>query len=212
MTSAVVAKPSKPSMFAARPVVRRGTVPTVAGAVRRGSQAVSREGNHGKLRLFLDTADREQWKSWMPTGIFYGVTTNPTLLERAGEQCTLANLKGLAQEGFDLGCEEVQLQTWGGTADSFTEIGEKLAGLDRRVVVKIPISREGIVAADRLIGMGARVTMTGLYKPHQALSAAGVGADYAAPYLGRMTDQGQDGQADVIKMQRVSREGLGCRV
>ena len=55
------------------------------------------------LRLFLDTADPEAWERWLPSGLFHGVTTNPTLLQRAGQPCDLPRLQGLSARALVLG-------------------------------------------------------------------------------------------------------------
>ena len=54
------------------------------------------------LRLFLDSADPADWRQWLPTGLFHGVTTNPTLLKRAGQPCDLASLRALSHEALAL--------------------------------------------------------------------------------------------------------------
>ena len=154
------------------------------------------------LRLYLDSADTETWRTWMPTGLFYGVTSNPLLLERAQVKCDLLTLKKLAQEAFDLGAKEVQLQTWGDTVEDLVSIGKHLAAIDPRVVVKAPITRLGTTTASELIASGVRVTLTAVYSVHQVLIAAALGADYVAPYLGRINDAGWNGRETVAKMQQ----------
>ncbi|MGR3273503.1 transaldolase family protein [Acaryochloris marina NIES-2412] len=154
------------------------------------------------MYLFLDTADIKAWDFWLSKGLFYGVTTNPTLLERAHIPCTLDQLKKLAIEAFQRGAQEIHLQTWGTEVEDLVRRGCAIAAIDSRVVVKVPITLAGTEAAAQLIQQGIRVTLTGVYAVHQALIAAALKADYAAPYLGRMTDLGQDGRQDIISMQR----------
>ncbi|MBW4522668.1 MAG: transaldolase [Scytolyngbya sp. HA4215-MV1] len=154
------------------------------------------------MRLFLDTADTAQWQTWLPIGMFYGVTTNPLLLERAQVACTVEQLKELAKQAFELGASEIQLQTWGATVEALVQTGQILAAIDPRVVVKVPITQRGTTAAAQLIAQGLRITLTGVYAPHQVLIAAALGAEYAAPYLGRINDLGRDGRADLITMQQ----------
>lgn len=154
------------------------------------------------LRLYLDTADVSQWEQWMPTGMFYGVTSNPLLLERVSVTCSVESLSELATHAFALGAHEVQMQTWGDTVDALVKTGEAIAAVDHRVVVKVPITQMGTEAASRLVKNGARVTLTAAYTRHQALIAAAIGAEYVAPYLGRINDQGQNGRDELIAMQR----------
>jgi transaldolase len=160
------------------------------------------------LRWYLDTADTTAWAEWLPSGLFYGVTTNPTLLQRANQPCSIEHLSQLAQRAFELGAGEIQVQAWGETAEALYRCGSQLATQDRRVVVKLPITRAGCAAGRQLIQAGKRVTMTAVYRAPQALIAAALGAECAAPYLGRISDGGRDGRAEIIAMQR-SLDGVG---
>jgi transaldolase len=154
------------------------------------------------LRLMLDSADERQWEEWLPLGLFYGVTTNPLLLENAQVPCEIKALTTLAKNVLGYGVQEVQLQAWGGTVDRYVQMGHRLSDIDPRVVVKIPITKVGTAAAMKLIGAGVRVTLTGVYTAPQVLIAAAIGAEYAAPYLGRIHDAGRNGCEDITTMQR----------
>src|SRR5919199_5828369 len=117
------------------------------------------EPNTQRIRLFLDTADTTEWQNWLPTGLFYGVTTNPLLLERAQVTCSVEQLKDLAKQAFNLGAKEVQLQTWGTSVDALEKTGQLLAAIDDRIVVKVPITQVGTQAASQLIAQGIRITL-----------------------------------------------------
>ena len=65
------------------------------------------------LHLLLDSADVNAWDAWLPTGLFAGVTTNPTLLKRAAQPCRLEHLQGLADLALAHGVQELHLQAWG---------------------------------------------------------------------------------------------------
>jgi len=161
------------------------------------------------LQLLLDTAEERAWRQWLPTGLFRGVTTNPTLLQRAGRPCTLEALEALARKAFSLGAEELHLQTWGTDVEAATERGLALAAIDpARVLVKVPLTLEGAETARRLIEAGIQITFTACYEVHQVLIAAALGARYVAPYLGRICDSGRDGHAELIAMQQCL-DGLG---
>jgi transaldolase len=86
-----------------------------------------------------------------------------------------------------------------------TTIGRQLAAVDDRVAVKVPITREGSLCARRLIAEGVCVTLTGVYAAYQTLTAIALGADYAAPYLGRMNEAGRDGCAEILTMHHMAR-------
>lgn len=161
-----------------------------------------------KLRLYIDSTDRSVWEHFLPTGLFYGVTTNPKLLHQAGISCTVPNLAGLAQAAFELGAQEIHLQVWGGeTADpacvGMLAVGRELAAIEPRVSVKVPITQDGILAARQLIEEGAKVTLTAVHAAVQMLPVIALGAAYAAPYMGRMSDAGLDGPGEVVAMQQM---------
>lgn len=154
------------------------------------------------LRLMLDSAEVRQWEEWFAVGLLYGVTTNPLLLQRAQVPCQVPVLKALAVQALQMGAQEVQLQAWGNTVERYLQTGQALGEIDPRVVVKVPATRIGTTAAVRLLRQGIRVTLTGVYGIPQVIVAAAIGADYAAPYLGRIHDLGRNGCEDLIAMQR----------
>jgi transaldolase len=162
------------------------------------------------LRLLLDSADPAAWAEWLPSGLFHGVTTNPTLLLRAARPCRFEELERLTREALDWGMKEIHLQAWGGDADHLAACGAALGALaPGRVLVKLPITRGGAEAARRLIDSGVPVTFTACYAVPQVLVAAALGARYIAPYLGRIGDLGRDGHADLIAMQQAL-DGVGA--
>lgn len=163
------------------------------------------------LRLFIDSAAPADWRAWLPSGLLFGITTNPTLLKRVGLRCERASLQRLTETALGLGAQELHLQAWGGDAAALYDCGSSLAALaPSQVVVKLPITREGCAAAARLIAAGHRITFTACYDASQMLIASALGADYAAPYLGRIGDAGRDGHAEVVQMQRTL-DGLSSR-
>ncbi|NDJ75173.1 MAG: transaldolase [Chloroflexi bacterium] len=159
------------------------------------------------LDIYLDSADPAAWEHWLPTGLFVGLTTNPLLLQRANIPCTVSSLKELARRGFDLGAQRIHMQVWGGSADEMCGVGQQLAAfaaaIDGNIVVKVPLTREGAICARRLIQKKVPVTLTAVYAVHQVITALALGANFAAPYLGRMTEAGQDGRADVLAMHNL---------
>ena len=104
--------------------------------------------------------------------------------------------------------DEFMCQSWGATAEELYNCGMALSRPSRdRIVVKVPVTQTGVEAASLLIQAGCRVCLTACYNHKQALIAAGVGAEYLAPYLGRMSDGGKDGPGECQKMQEIV-EGL----
>ena len=175
--------------------------------VVNGSMGLRRPGSQPDLflpmalRLLLDSADPAAWAEWLPSGLFRGVTTNPTLLRRAGQPCTLEHLALLTARAMEYEVQELHLQAWG---SDLLACGRALFALaPGRIWVKLPITRAGAAAARSLIAEGCPVTFTACYEPAQVLLAAALGADYIAPYLGRITDLGRDGHAALNRMQRI---------
>lgn len=163
-------------------------------------------------RFFLDTANVEEYKRLLPLGLFHGVTTNPTILQRANVPCTVDAIHEIAKVSFLLGAEEFMAQTWGGTVDDLYHTGMELRDLDPDcMIIKVPITAAGVEAAARLKRArgGTRICMTACYSSSQALIAGAAGAEYLAPYLGRMSDTGKDGLGECARMQQIV-EGLGC--
>jgi transaldolase len=155
------------------------------------------------LRLFLDTADREAWARWLPTGLFHGVTTNPTILERAGLRCTIPVLTEVVHQLLEYPIVEVQAQCWGTESARLVETGRALAAIDPRVVVKVPVTLEGVRAVSTLHSFGIRTTLTAVYAAHQVLTAAAAGSDYVAPYYGRIGDSGRAALSVLKTMQEI---------
>ena len=154
------------------------------------------------LRIYIDSADIKAIAEALATGYVYGVTTNPTLLHRAGVRAD--RVPELVRLAVDHGARELHLQVYSANAPSIVREGNMLAQLDpERVVVKVPATAEGYAAAARLARQGLRVTMTAVYTVRQAVLAASVGARYIAVYLGRMRDAGMDALSVVAHMQRM---------
>jgi transaldolase len=154
-----------------------------------------------RLHLYADSADVEQVDRLLRFRLVRGVTTNPTILLRAGRK--LSELPGLYERWAQLGAEEIFFQVWGSTRDELIARGQEIASFGRSVVVKVPATPNGFEAAGILIRQDIPILMTAVYGVPQALAAASIGARYIAPYLGRLEDSGQDGLAMIEDMHRV---------
>jgi TalC/MipB family fructose-6-phosphate aldolase len=153
------------------------------------------------VKLYVDTADRAAAESLLATGLFYGLTTNPTILQRAA--MGVGDLREIYRWAIDAGAQEVFFQAWGEDATTLIERGQQLRGLGREVVVKFVATRAGSTACAALASRGVPTLLTAIYDPGQAIVAAAAGATYIAPYLGRMNDAGRDGIAEVVAMHEV---------
>lgn len=165
------------------------------------------------FHLYIDSADLDELTQCLPHPVIHGVTTNPTILKRAG--VTRAALPGLFEKLFKLGVKQVQAQVHAATADAMLEDARTLlAGFDPgQVVIKIPVTRDGLRAGADLISRGVPVTFTAVYALEQAHFSAQLGATYAAPYFGKMDDVGFDGLGMITKMQGIiERSGADTRL
>lgn len=153
------------------------------------------------FHLYLDSADLAELQTCLPHPVVHGVTTNPTLLQRAG--IGRAAVPGLLRRCIELGARQVQAQVYSSDVAGMLADAEALLSHFElgRLVVKIPATRQGLDAGARLIAQGVPVTWTAVYAPEQAHFAAQLGAAYAAPYLGRLEDAGVDGLAMIARMQ-----------
>jgi transaldolase len=158
------------------------------------------------VKLYLDTAERAAAEPLLATGLFAGLTTNPTILRRAG--LTGAAIPEIHRWATAAGAREVFFQAWG---DDLVAKGRELRELGDDVVVKLVASLPGAAACARLSADGIPTLLTAVYAPGQALVAAAAGATYIAPYLGRMTDAGRAGADDVLAMQEVL-AGTGTKI
>lgn len=151
------------------------------------------------LRFYADSANVEEVSALLSDRLVSGVTTNPTILERADR--SVRDIPELYARWDSEGAREIFFQAWGTSATSMIENAERLALLGPRVVVKVPATRDGFAAAAALVGEGATVLVTAVYARAQALAAATIGVRYIAPYLGRLNDSGRDGVSEIAAMQ-----------
>ena len=140
------------------------------------------------MKLFLDTANIDEIREAHSWGIIDGVTTNPSLIAREGGDfvSVIAEICGIV-EG------PVSAETVSPDAEGMIREGRLLAQVSEHVVVKIPLTREGLKATKVLSSEGIDTNVTLCFSANQALLAAKAGASYISPFLGRLDDVGQDG-------------------
>ncbi|HCJ10223.1 MAG TPA: fructose-6-phosphate aldolase [Clostridiales bacterium] len=145
------------------------------------------------MRLFLDTANIEEIREAVSWGVISGVTTNPTLVSREqGRSFTEIVREITALVPGPVSVEAVSLE-----GPSIVEEARRLAAMAQNVVVKIPMTPEGLKAVKVLAGEGVRTNVTLVFSANQALLAALAGATYVSPFVGRLDDIGHDGMAVV---------------
>ncbi|MDO5727461.1 MAG: transaldolase family protein [Bowdeniella nasicola] len=140
--------------------------------------------------LMLDTANIEKTKQLARTGLFKGVTTNPTILARSGLDQDA--IPGLYEEFAKLPFEKIFFQAIGYTVDEMLESGLEIAALGRNVTVKVPASRLGYEVVTELHRRDISTLLTAAYHPTQAMAAKELGCWGIAPYAGRLEDLGHD--------------------
>jgi len=140
------------------------------------------------MRLFLDTADIGEIREINSWGVLSGVTTNPTLVAKTGEDADAVWREILAEVDGDVSLETTQL-----TADTMYEEGKRLSEMGSNAVVKVPMTPDGLKAGRRLVEDGTRINVTLVFSPAQAILAAEIGAYCVSPFLGRVDDVASDG-------------------
>ena len=140
------------------------------------------------MKFFIDTANLDEIRKAKEYGLVDGVTTNPTLFSREGE-----NWIKLAENI----CKEVDgpvsLEVVGLTAEEMVREARELVKIGPNVVVKIPLILEGLKAVRELSAQDIETNVTLCFSPNQALLAAKAGATYISPFVGRLDDLAQDG-------------------
>ena len=140
------------------------------------------------MQFFLDTGNVDEIRQALEWGILDGVTTNPTLIAKTGRP-----FLEVAKEILHLVDGPVSLETVSRDAKGMVEEGRKLAELGDNVVVKIPMTPEGIIAVQELESEGIPTNVTLVFSPTQALIAAKAGATFVSPFVGRLDDVSSDG-------------------
>ena len=140
------------------------------------------------MKFFIDTANIDEINQGLAIGMVDGVTTNPTLIAREKKPFAWV-VKGIlkAVEG------PVSLEVIGTSAKEMVAEGRKLAKMGANVVIKVPMTTEGLKATRLFSAEGIRVNQTLIFSPVQALMAAKAGAAYVSPFVGRLDDIAHDG-------------------
>ena len=145
------------------------------------------------MKIFLDTGNLEELKTAAQWGIVDGVTTNPSLIAKEGKKIEDQIAAICEIIDGDISAEVVSTKA----PDMIVE-GRKLAKIHKNVVVKVPLTRDGIIACSTLSKEGIRLNVTLCFSAGQALLAAKAGAYIISPFVGRIDDIGGNG-LDLIK-------------
>ena len=150
------------------------------------------------MHLFLDTTDTAVLKDLASTGLVDGVTTNPTLIAKSGRNMleVIAEICGVIDG--PVSAEVAAMDVAGMLAE-----GRKLAGIASNIVVKVPLTREGLTATRTFTAEGIQTNVTLCFSAAQALLAAKAGATYISPFIGRLDDHGANGMDLITEIRAI---------
>jgi len=150
------------------------------------------------MEFFLDTADVDSIRELSETGLIDGVTTNPSLVAKSGKDF-FTILKDISKiVSGPISAEVTALESDGMVAE-----GKKLAKIAKNIVIKLPLTQEGLKACTKLTKKKIKTNVTLCFSPAQALIAAKSGATYISPFVGRLDDIGENGMELIQKIKDI---------
>lgn len=140
------------------------------------------------MKLFIDTANVAHIREVNEWGVICGVTTNPSLIAKEGR-----DFKEVVKEITDIVDGPISAEVIDTQADGMVKEALELVKIHKNIVIKIPMTAEGLKATKQLTARGIKTNVTLVFSAVQALLAARAGATYVSPFLGRLDDIGMDG-------------------
>ncbi|MHA1539316.1 MAG: fructose-6-phosphate aldolase [Alphaproteobacteria bacterium] len=150
------------------------------------------------MKFFLDTAEVEEIKKYADTGLVDGVTTNPSLIVKSGRK-----IAEVIAEICEIIPGDVSAEAIATDAVGMVKEGKFLAGIASNVVVKLPLTEDGLKACYQLSQEGIKTNITLCFSAMQALLAAKAGATYISPFVGRIDDIGADGMQLIADIREI---------
>jgi len=150
------------------------------------------------MKIFLDTANLESIRKFNDMGLLDGITTNPSLMSKEG-----GNPKDVMAEITKIIKGDVSLEVVSTEYSGMIEEGKRLRQYGKNVVVKVPMTPDGLKACKHLTSEGIPVNVTLIFSPNQALLAAKSGAKYVSPFIGRLDDIGKDGMNLIRDIKKI---------
>ena len=145
------------------------------------------------MKFFIDTANLDQIREAQDLGVLDGVTTNPSLMAKEGISGTDRVMKHYVDICEIVGDGDVSAEVIATDFDGMVKEGEELAALHENIVVKVPMTKDGVKAIRYFTDKGIRTNCTLIFSAGQALLAAKAGATYVSPFVGRLDDISTDG-------------------
>ncbi|MDD3294280.1 MAG: fructose-6-phosphate aldolase [Geobacteraceae bacterium] len=150
------------------------------------------------MKFFIDTADVKEIREAHALGVLDGVTTNPSLIAKSGR-----NFREVIEEITQIVDGPISAEVVALDHEGMIREAEELAAIHPNIVVKIPMTPEGLKAVKALSGKGIRTNVTLIFSPLQALLAAKAGASYVSPFVGRLDDISQDGMGIIEDIRTI---------
>jgi len=150
------------------------------------------------MKIFLDTANLESIRKFNDMGLLDGITTNPSLMSKEG-----GDPKKVMEEITKIVKGPVSLEVVSTEYSGMVEEGKRLRQYGPNVVVKVPMTSDGLKACKHLSLEGIPVNVTLIFSPNQALLAAKSGATYVSPFIGRLDDIGKDGMNLIRDIKKI---------
>jgi transaldolase len=153
------------------------------------------------INLYLDSSDKDVVVNLLSTGLFKGITTNPVILQKSKH--TFLDLPDIYKWAKNAGAEEIFFQSFGSDKQTIISNAHKILKISPEIIIKVVANPEGIAACRELSKSGVKTLLTAVYSPIQAVVADTAGADFIAPYLGKMQDLGRSGFDEVTQMHNI---------
>ena len=150
------------------------------------------------MKIFLDTASVESIKKFVDMGVIDGITTNPTLISREK-----GHPEDIMREIVKIVKGPVNLEVVATNANAMIEEGLRLRKFGVNVIVKVPMTVDGLLAVRKFKEQGIKTNVTLIFSSNQALLAAKAGASYVSPFIGRLDDVGQEGMAVIRELVQI---------
>jgi transaldolase len=150
------------------------------------------------MKIFLDTASIDSIKKFVDMGIVDGITTNPTLISRER-----GHPEDIMREIVKIVKGPVNLEVVATKSEDMVEEGLRLRKFGENVIVKVPMTVEGLKAVRKLAENKIKTNVTLIFSSNQALLAAKAGASYVSPFIGRLDDAGQEGMIVIKEIVKI---------
>jgi transaldolase len=150
------------------------------------------------MKFFIDTADVNEIREAQALGLVDGVTTNPSLIAKSGRK-----FKDVIKEIVSIVDGPISAEVISLDAPGMIKEGKELAKIHKNIVVKLPMTPEGLKACKALTDKGIKTNVTLIFTSMQALLAAKAGASYVSPFVGRLDDISQDGMGIIEEIRAI---------